>query len=191
MSQDHGHVRGKGSSLTLNANIGPKMPIITLMAKVSGKVFVTQLNAMEKLARDLGMQGKKYDIVMQKRMQVATDMVWRLAHQKRPMITKAMARKGRLTKMGNISYRRVSDPNAKLGVPVDTGLLQSAVKKEVTRVGYGKFQGMVYVDETMAPYGKDMEYGTAKVHARPFMRPAWQLTQEAIRKLFASKPEIK
>lgn len=161
------------------------------MAKISGKLFSVKLNALEELGRKLGNQTKKYDVLMEKRMELATNMVWRIAHQKRPMITKETARKGRFTKLGNISYRRVSDPNATLGVPVDTGLLQSAIKKDVQRLGYGKFQGMVYVDQAMAPYGKYMEYGTSEVHARPFMRPAAELTRDAIRKLFKAKAEIK
>lgn len=152
-----------------------------------GKSFSVKINGLEELGRSLGQEVGKYDIIMQKRMTLATAMVWRLAHQKRPMMSKQVEKKGRLTKLGNISYRRVSDPNAQLGVPVDTGLLQSAVKQEVRRNGYGKFEGEVYVDVSMVSYGEAMEYGTASVHARPFLRPAWNLTKEAIRALFASK----
>ncbi len=157
------------------------------MAGIDKRVFSVKLNALEDLGRNLGKQGSKYDVEMEKRIQAATSIVWRIAHQKRPMITKAQAKKGRLTKMGNISYRRVSDPNAALGVPVDTGLLQSSVKKEVRRLGYGKFQGEVFVDTAMVSYGKAMEYGTATVHARPFLRPAVNLTREALKALFARK----
>lgn len=164
------------------------------MAKVSGKLFSVKLNALEELGRKLGDQSKKYDVVMEKRMSLATDMVWRIAHQRRPYISKQEQRKGFRTKSGGIHHNRVSDPNAQLGVPVaavNGGLLQSAVKKEVKRVSYGKFQGMVYVDKSMAPYGVFMEYGTSKVHARPFMRPAAELTRQAILKLFRARAEIK
>ncbi len=161
------------------------------MAKVSGKVFLTKFGDLDRLGRKLSNRTKDYDALMQKRMTQATAIVFNLAHQKRPMITKAQAKKGRLTKMGNVSFRRVSDPNATLGVPVDTGTLQSAIKQEVKRLGYGKFQGAVYVDAGIAPYGKAMEYGTATVHARPFMRPAMELTREQLRKLFAAKADIK
>lgn len=159
------------------------------MARLSGKVFIAKVGEIERIGRKFGNRTKDYDIIMEKRMTLATNLVWRIAHQKRPMITKAVAKKGRLTKMGNISYRRVSDPNAKLGVPVDTGLLQSVVKKVVRRLGYGKFQGEVFVDLGVAPYGRDMEYGTTKVHARPFMRPAKELTQDALHRLFRAKAQ--
>ena len=161
------------------------------MAKISGKITGVKLNALENLGRNLGNKVKKYDVIMQRRMTLATDMVWRIAHQRRPYISKQHQKRGFRTKSGNVHHNRVSDPNAQLGVPVDTGLLQSAVKKEVTHTGYGKFQGMVYVDLGIAPYGLDMEYGNAKVHARPFMRPAAALTKEAIRKLFALKVDQK
>lgn len=161
------------------------------MAKVSGKVFSVKLNAMEELGRNLAKQTKKYDVVMEQRMNLATNMVWRIAHQKRPYISKQEQKRGFVTKSGNVHHRRVSDPNAQLGVPVKTGLLQSAVKKEVTHNGYGKYQGAVYVDLSMAPYGKDMEFGTSKVHARPFMRPAMELTREAIKKMFGARVEAK
>lgn len=160
------------------------------MAKISGKITAVKLGALENLGRKMGSQVRKYDVVMQKRMELATSMVWRLAHQRRPYISKQHQKRGFRTKSGNVHHNRVSDPNATLGVPVDTGLLQSAIKKEVTRRGYGKFEGQVYVDLSMAPYGKDMEYGTSRVHARPFMRPAAALTKEAVKKLFAAKVQF-
>lgn len=164
------------------------------MAKVSGKVFFTQLNGLENLGRKLGSRVAKYDVLMEQRMNTATNMVWRIAHQRRPYISKQEQKRGFRTKSGNVHHNRVSDPNAQLGVPVaatNGGLLQSAIKKQVKRMGYGKFQGEVFVDAAMAPYGKFMEYGTSKVHARPFMRPAMELTREAIRKLFKARVEMK
>lgn len=164
------------------------------MANDSGKVFLTQLNAIENLGRAFGKRTKQYDVIMQKRMTQATDIVWRLAHQRRPYISKEQQKSGFHTKSGNVHFNRVSDPGAELGVPVaakNGGLLQSAIKKQVSRLGYGKFQGVVYVDAAMAPYGKFMEYGTSKVHARPFMRPAQQLSQAALHKLFQARAEIK
>jgi hypothetical protein len=161
------------------------------MAKISGKITGVKLNALENLGRKLGNRTRQYDILMQRRMELATSMIWRLAHQKRPYISKQHQKRGFRTKSGSVHHNRVSDPNAQLGVPVDTGLLQSAIKKEVTRVGYGKFQGVVYVDLGIAPYGIKMEYGDSKVHARPFMRPAAALTREAVLKMFRAKAEIK
>lgn len=161
------------------------------MAKVKGNITGVALNAIENLGRKLGKRVKEYDIIMEKRMTTATGMVWRIAHQKRPYISKAEQKRGFRTKSGSVHHNRVSDPNAQLGVPVDTGRLQSAVRQKVTRQGNGKFQGEVYVDLGIAPYGMRMEYGDAKVHARPFMRPAVNLTREAIKKLFRAKVELK
>lgn len=162
--------------------------------KASGKVFFTQLNAVENLGRKMGARTKQYDVIMQKRMQQATALVFNIAHQRRPYISKQEQQRGFLTKSGNTHHRRVSDPNAQAGVPVAAkggGRLQSAIRQVVRRLGYGKFQGEVYVDAGVAPYGKYMEYGTSTVHARPFMRPALTLTQDALHKLFRAKAEIK
>lgn len=164
------------------------------MAKVSGKIASVKLGALEALGRKLGNRVKQYDVVMQKRMELATDMVWRIAHQRRPYISKQEQKRGFRTLSGNVHHNRVSDPNAQAGVPVaavNGGLLQSAIRKEVSRTGKGKFQGQVYVDLSVAPYGKYMEYGTSKVHARPFMRPAAALTLEPLKKLFGAKVELK
>ena len=164
------------------------------MAKISGKVFLTKLGNLESMSRKFGKRTEQYNNLMQKRMTQATDIVWRLAHQRRPYISKQQQKLGFVTKSGNVHHNRVSDPSATLGVPVaadNGGLLQSAIKKQVTKVGTGKFQGVVYVDGAMAPYGKYMEYGTSKVHARPFMRPAMELTREQLKKLFSARADIK
>ncbi len=164
------------------------------MAKISGKITSVKLNGLANLGRKLGNEVKRYDVLMQKRMDMATTMVWRIAHQKRPYISAQHQKKGFRTLSGSVHHNRVSDPNAQLGVPVaakNGGTLQSAVKKEVSHTGYGKFQGMVYVDLSIAPYGKDMEFGTSRVHARPFMRPAYELTKDAIMKLIGAKVERK
>ncbi len=164
------------------------------MAKISGKITSVKLGALEALGRSLGNRTKQYDILMEKRMELATNMVWRIAHQKRPYISKQEQKHGFVTKSGSVHHNRVSDPNAQLGVPVaakNGGTLQSAIRKEVNRKGYGKFEGVVYVDLGVAPYGMRMEYGDSLVHARPFMRPAAALTREAIKQLFAAKAELK
>lgn len=164
------------------------------MAKINGNITSVGLNAIENLGRKFAKRATQYDDLMGKRMNIATNMVWRIAHQKRPYISKQEQKKGFTTKSGTVHHRRVSDPNAALGVPVawkNGGTLQSAIKKQVTKNGYGKYQGIIYVDLGLAPYGKRMEFGDGKVHARPFMRPAAALTQEAVIKLIGSKPEFK
>ena len=160
------------------------------MAKISGRITGVALGAIEKLGRDLGKKSAKYDAAMQKQMEVATTMTWNLAHQKRPYISKQEQKLGFTTKSGNVHHRRVSDPNAQLGVPVawkNGGTLQSAVLKVVTRIGFGKFQGKVWADEGRAPYAKRMEYGDSKVHARPFLRPARNIMSTQLKRLFTLK----
>lgn len=163
------------------------------MAKINNKIASVSLNAVENLGRKMSARTKQYENVMERRMVQATAMVWRIAHQRRPYISKQVQKRGFRTLSGNVHHNRVSDPNAALGVPVaakNGGLLQSAIRQEVKRVGYGKYQGTVFVDASVAPYGKYMEFGTATVHARPFMRPAADLTREAIKKLFHAKVEM-
>jgi hypothetical protein len=164
------------------------------MAKPSGQITGVKLDNIERIGRGLAKRARQYDIIVERRMQQATAMVFNIAHQKRPYISRAQQKKGFRTKSGAVHHNRVSDPNARLGVPVawvNGGTLQSAIRKEVSRVGAYKFQGIVYVDLGIAPYGIRMEYGDAKVHARPFMRPAAALTKEAIKKLFGARADIK
>lgn len=164
------------------------------MAKITGNVFSFKLDALERLRRDTSRTSEQYEAVMKARITAATALVYNLAHQKRPYISKEHQKKGFRTLSGNIHHDRVSDPSATLGVPVawkEGGNLQRAIKKEVVRVGKGKYQGTVYVDATLAPYGKDMEYGTSRVHARPFIRPAASIAWKEMGKLFGVKFEVK
>jgi hypothetical protein len=139
------------------------------------RTFNIDPSSIERIARKFGDAIKLYDIEMERRTKTATHMVWAIAHQKRPYIsTEQMKAQGR--------SRRVSDPGATLGVPVDTGLLQSSITEKVERITYGKFRGII---ETHGiPYASAIEYGTSSMKARPFMRPAILLTQEAIKKLY-------
>jgi HK97 gp10 family phage protein len=122
----------------------------------------------------------KNDKSMEKKMKTAVDMIWRVAHQKRPMITRAQMKiEGR--------SKRVSDPGAQLGVPVDTGRLQASIHQNVTRGGKMKYRGEIVTKGV--PYAGFMEYGTSKIQKRPFMRPAILLTKDAIKKTFGLRVE--
>lgn len=135
------------------------------------------VSSIQKFGENLGRRYAKYDEVMEDRTQSATDIVFRTARARRPMITAAqMKKEGR--------SHRVSDPNASLGVPVaaiNGGRLQASIQKKVERVGYGVFRGVVW---TNLFYAKFVEYGTSRMRARPFMRPAAALNRQAIKRLY-------
>lgn len=117
----------------------------------------------------------------------ATNIMWRIARQKRPMITRAQAKaEGRKKIRGTNKYHRVSDPGAEAGVPVDTGALQASIQKSV-EVKRNSVVGRIW---TSLFYAKFMEYGTSKIAPRPFMRPAITLTRDAIKAMFAKKENL-
>lgn len=142
----------------------------------------------EKMVKFLVSVPEIVDKEMLKRMNAAVGIVYQVAHQKRPYITQQQAKaEGRFKIRGSKKYHVVSDPGAKLGVPVAQqggGTLQASIKQGVSQSG-GKTKGIVYVDDP--GYAEYLEFGTSKMAARPFMRPAMLLTQEAISKLFSKK----
>lgn len=154
---------------------------------INNRIFtLTTANGTSVIAsigKKLGARVGKYDKEMQRRMTVATGLIWRTAHARRPMISKAtMKAQGRTV--------RVSDPNATLGVPVaavNGGRLQASVKQKVFRTfGQMSFEGQVSAGGSMAPYASYLEFGTSRMPARPFMRPAIALNKEAIKRVFGA-----
>jgi len=145
-----------------------------------GLTFQINTDNLERLAKKIGNQTVKYDKVMKQRVTRATEMVWRIAHAKRPMISKAQMKFEGRTK-------RVSDPNAKAGVPVDTGVLQGSITQKVSKTKSMSYQGEVATRGV--PYAGYLEFGTSKMRARPFIRPAVNLTKDAIKRVFGLKVE--
>lgn len=150
------------------------------MANNTGMTFKFNLDSISRLSNKFGKRTTQYDKLVKKRMEMATAMVWRIAHQRRPYISKAQMKAQGRTK-------RVSDPNAQLGVPVKTGALQGSIEQKVTRTKLMSYQGTVFTRGI--PYAGYMEYGTSKIQPRPFMRPAITFTQDAIKRLFGLKVE--
>jgi HK97 gp10 family phage protein len=108
-----------------------------------------------------------------KKVSTITQVIYNTARARRPKISKTEQKAmGRDPK----GYR-VSDPNASFGVPVDTGDLQSSIKKEITR-SFKKVIGRVYVNGPGNKYAAYIEYGTSKIQARPFMRQALSENKE-------------
>lgn len=132
------------------------------------------------------------------RMGLAVNIIWTIAHQRRPQISAAQAKsegrgyktvinsKGKMTK----KIRRVSNPDAQAGVPVDTGVLQAHVLKEVVSGKAGVVQGRIYVEDV--EYALAMEFGspTKNVRARPYMRPAVELGRAGVKAVFQKKAKI-
>lgn len=83
---------------------------------------------------------------------------------------------------------------AKLHAPVDTGKLRTAVYQKQIREVSGQYQQVFYVGvragakrkkggvkdySQSAFYWRFLEFGTAKMAARPFLRPAFERRKEA------------
>jgi len=59
--------------------------------------------------------------------------------------------------------------DAKRNAPVDTGRLRAGIHSEEAKVEYDSVEGKIVSD---APYSSFVEYGTARMAAQPFLRPA-------------------
>lgn len=143
---------------------------------LKGKSFSIDTGKLDAVLSHVRESGKRADKLIERKMNKAVDIVWRVAHQKRPMISKSQAKTEGRT-------RRVSNPDASAGVPVRTGVLQASIQKSVKVVG-GKWIGRIWTD---TPYAKYMEFGTSKIRARAFMRPAINLTRDALKLIFGKK----
>lgn len=145
---------------------------------IGGNTFQIKGDVFDRISHKISNRLVKDDEVMKKRITAATNMIWRIAHQRRAMLSKAdMRAQGR--------SKRVSDPGATAGVPVQTGKLQGSIKQSVTKKGLLKYQGEV--STRGVDYSGYVEFGTSKMYARPFMRPAIWLTEEAIKRMMGLK----
>jgi HK97 gp10 family phage protein len=126
------------------------------------------------------------------RMDKVADIIYKTATTKRPMInavgsgTAPVAVKGSKKKLAAMGARRISNPEAKFGVPVQTGNLQSAIQKDVIQDGK-KILVRVWVDLDKAPYGRKIELGDSHQAARPFIRPALDRNRSLIEKIVKAK----
>ena len=122
---------------------------------------------------------------VKRKMDLIVDIVWKTARARRPKISATEQKAlGRPTGKG---VYRVSDPNAKLGVPVDTGALQASIEKNV-KVEGKKIIGTIEAGRGLI-YAPMIEFGTSKMRPRPFMRPAWNENLDWIRKKWKEKLE--
>ena len=143
--------------------------------------FSIKKGDVEKIASAMIMQEGVIDAALEKKMNLIVDIVFKTATARRPKISAAQHKEMGRSK----GTYRVSDPDAKVGVPVDTGALQMSIQKDVKWSGK-KIQGEIDAGEGVE-YAKMIEFGTSKMRARPFMRPAWNENFDWIRNKFKEK----
>ncbi len=143
---------------------------------LKGKSFSVDIGALDGVLSKVSKSRERIDDLTERKISKAVDIMYRIATARRPMISKTqMKAEGRV--------KRVSDPNAQLGVPVQTGALQASIQKSVKATSKG-FLGRIWTSLGYAGY---VEFGTSRMQARPFMRPAIALSQQAIKQLFGKK----
>lgn len=119
------------------------------------------------------------------KMNQIVEVIYKTATARRPKIS-AVEAKAMGRKTGKGAYR-VSDPDARIGVPVDTGRLQASITKSI------RWEGKKIIGEIDAglgiEYAKMIEFGTSRMRPRPFMRPAWNENLEWIKRKWKEKIE--
>lgn len=160
-----------------------------------GNMSMNFENSIQNLGKKLTERAKKWEKDGTKKMNAAVDIIYNTARAKRPSVTAFTFAGEQMTSSNKIpksvrgmfkKIRRVSDPDAKFGVPVRTGNLQKSIKKDV-RPRFHKIIGTVWVDQKQAPYAKFIEYGTAKIKPRPFFRPAKDLNRKIVKDIIGSE----
>jgi HK97 gp10 family phage protein len=146
------------------------------MAK--GKSFSLKFSgAVDNIAKHWKEEVNQIDGEVKKRVSLATGLVWSVAHAKRPKVSPAKGNKGKY---------RVSDPGAEAGVPVATGALQLSVQKKVFQKK-GNWTGSIVAGGGGVGYAGFVEFGTSRMQARPFMRPALDLNSSEIKKIMTKE----
>ena len=161
-----------------------------------GKTFNVKASLISQLGTKAAKAYRDIDINLEKRTQAATNIVWRTAHAKRPMMNKTQAKAhGSRVSLPDPAYTKrgysqgqtfTNNDFSIAGVPVRTGMLQSSIRQYVTRVRNG-FRGTV--ESYGVKYAQYIEYGTQKMAARPFMRPAIALNREVIKRVYGMRIE--
>ncbi len=142
-----------------------------------GKSFSVDTGKLDTVLSQIKKGREQTDRLIGIKMTKAVNIVWGVAHQRRPMITAKQAKiEGRA--------KRVSNPDAIAGVPVDTGALQASIQKSVKQSNK-KWIGKIWTSGI--DYASAMEFGTSKIRARPFMRPAINLSKDALKLMFGKK----
>ena len=140
--------------------------------------FTIKTGELDKLIGKIKNVEPKIHNTMEKKMNQIVQVVYATARARRPKIS--------ITK-DNRGIYRVSDPNANIGVPVATGALQQSITKNVSWNGK-KIDGEIEAGKGLV-YAEMIEFGTSRMQARPFMRPAWNENLQWIKKKWKEKIE--
>lgn len=149
---------------------------------MAGGSFTVKNDVVERITKKVIAYSNIVDNALMKKMQAAVTIIYQTARARRPKISAQMHKAAGGKKGGY----RVSDPAATLGVPVDTGALQLSIKKSVTQKG-GKTTGTVSAGGGAVGYATMIEFGTSKMAARPFMRPAINENADEVKRIFLQK----
>lgn len=157
------------------------------------KFFSFKPSDVQKVVKGLASIPEQIAVDFERKLTLATKIVWTTARIRRPKMTVAeLKATGARRYFRNIDGKRreyrVSDPKAKLGVPVDTGELRESIKKDVKMQGLEKGYGIIYSN---SPYATAIEYGTSRIAPRPFMRQAMAEQGSVVKKILLEKPKLK
>lgn len=143
---------------------------------LKGKSFAVNTYKVESTIKTLFGENRNKEIKrrIKAKVDASTQLVFNLARTRRPDI--------------KVGKRRVSDPSAKLGVPVRTGKLRSSIQKEVVVDG-DKVIGRVFTEGV--EYAEKIEFGSISkagkiIPPRSFMGSALQYGKPEIEKIFKS-----
>ena len=66
----------------------------------------------------------------------------------------------------------------------DTGILHNSITTRVTEEGTKVIGQIIANSNNLAPYAKDLEFGTTNMRPRPYMQPALERNRPKIKRMF-------
>jgi HK97 gp10 family phage protein len=155
------------------------------------KTIKAVAGSVDKIAGNINRRIIETNRTLERKMNKAVNIVYKRATKKRPDVNyidkmRVSSEFLKISKRGikrlSRGIRIVSDPEAEYGVPIRTGALKKSIQKEVKFTGVGKIRGKIWTD---SPYCLHVEFGTYKMQARPFMRPAFVMSIQEITNIFS------
>ncbi len=75
----------------------------------------------------------------------------------------------------------IVDTDAKLNVPVDTGILRGSLESDVD------YSSLIATESTNVEYSPNVEFGTIRQKAQPYLRPALADNTRKIKEIFSKE----